>query len=248
MCASQMDARPSLCGLPWFFCSNSLDEHTASADNMASLLLHRDLKAGARNPPLAAPALRLLQSYGMTAAARLSASGPAQRARFTRPTTRAHTFACARLLRSPLAPSMLAPSVAPPSVAPPIHHRLLQQLVMATVSRCSSVGRSTVARSLLTRALCRRSRYCYTTTARSTTAHLVCSVRRSIRCCCSLVAPPSLAPSVRSVYPFARSNVVRSFARNAARLQCRFSLAMPPACNAASRSTAARSIPRSLVC
>jgi len=42
----------------------------------------------------------------------------AQRARFTRPTTRAHIFACARLLRSPLAPSPLAPSVAPPSVAP----------------------------------------------------------------------------------------------------------------------------------
>jgi hypothetical protein len=136
--------------------------------------------------------------------------------------------------------STIGRSTNPPSVAP--------ATVMATVSRCSSVGRSTVARSLLTRALCRRSRYCYTTTARSTTAHLVCSVRRSIRCCCSLVAPPSLAPSVRSVYPFARSNVVRSFARDAARLQCRFSLAMPPACNAASRSTAARSIPRSLVC
>ena len=32
-------------------------------------------------------------------------------------TTRAHTFACARLIRSPL-----APLVAPPSVAPPIHY------------------------------------------------------------------------------------------------------------------------------
>ena len=41
------------------------------------------------------------------------------RAHFTRPTTRAHTFACVRLLRSMLALSMLAPSVAPPSVAPP---------------------------------------------------------------------------------------------------------------------------------
>ena len=53
-------------------------------------------------------------------------------------TTRAHTFACARLIRSPL-----APLVAPPSVAPPIHFRSLLLLV----------GRSTIARSIRSLAL-----------------------------------------------------------------------------------------------
>ena len=96
-------------------------------------------------------------------------------------TTRAHTLACARLIRSPL-----APLVAPPSVAPPIHYRSLLLLV----------GRSTM---------------------------------------------PSLAPSVRSLYPFACSNVVRSFARDAARTQCRSSLVCRPACSTADHSSADRS-------
>ena len=53
-------------------------------------------------------------------------------------TTQAHTFSCARLIRSPL-----APWVAPPSVAPPIHYRSLLLLV----------GRSTIARSIRSLAL-----------------------------------------------------------------------------------------------
>ena len=116
------DRRATLLGLHVYFFCKLLNEPTACSEHVAMIVLFEIFQMMVRNPPPWPLAPCLLCCYSSAAIGpfclRPTCRLEAQRARFTRPTTRAHTFACARLLRSPLAPSPLAPSVAPPSVAP----------------------------------------------------------------------------------------------------------------------------------
>jgi len=130
---------------------------------------------------------------------------------------------------------MLAPSVAPPSVAPPIHHRLLQQLswqlpVAAALSVAPPSTFTLNARAVPPLALLLHYyRSLYHSSSRLLSSPLDpllllvgrSTIARSIR---------SLGLSVRSLQ---RRSLVRSrcrplampvLARDAARLQCRFSL------------------------